>query len=135
MKGKFEVHEHTYVSGPNRPGKQFSHSHFGGNGPHTHQDTGPSVFTIDRDDWRRATGYGSARGRKKFTAEPSGPQLPAIPHNADFEVIVTGKNPPGWKGEGGGHMAMARMALAFKGTPIVIDGRDPNRTTGKARKS
>lgn len=134
MSGRFEVHEHHYVSGPNaNRGRTIVHSHFGGNAPHTHPETGPSVFTIDRHDWRRTTGITLPRKQaKKFTDEPKGPQLPATAYNADFEVIVTGKNPPGWKGEGGGHLAMARMALTFKGTPHIIDVSDPG--TGRKAK-
>ena len=130
MPGKFEVHEHCYTSGPrsNRPGYKFEHSHFGGDVPHTHPNTGPASYAIDKDEWFRATGL-QGGGRKKFTAKPSGEQLQTIPRTAEentFEIHVSDP-PPGFVGTGGGLQAAARMVLAFGMTARVIDGRGPER--------
>lgn len=121
---KFEVHEHCFISGPraNRWDYKFEHSHPNGDVPHTHEHTGPSSYTIDKDEWLRMTGL-SGGGRKKFTAKPLGLQLVAIPRAAEdsaFEIIVCDPPaPPDFEGEGGGHHAAARMVLAFGLTPIV----------------
>lgn len=118
---KLEVHEHIIISGP-RNGQRIVHSHPGGDVPHKHEHTGPGCYTIDKDEWLRATGM---RGgcRKKFTAEPSGEQFPAIPTETTFQIIVCDPSaPPGFKGEGGGHHAAARMMQAFNLTPIVRPG-------------
>jgi hypothetical protein len=80
-----EVHEHCFIRG-NRAryagtdASHLVHSHEGGDVPHTHADTGPASYTIDKDEWLRATGLVGGGGRKKFTDEPTGEQFPAIPH-------------------------------------------------------
>lgn len=124
-----EVHEHSFIRGQraNRRGCTFAHSHEGGDVSHAHPDTGPSSYTIDKDEWAARTGMRGG-GRKKFTAEPTGEQFDAtIPRTAEqqtFEVIVC--DPP--KGrqfegvQGGGLAAAARMALTFKLRPVVKSG-------------
>lgn len=129
---KLEVHEHCIIRGPraNRWDSKFEHSHDGGDVPHTHPDTGPGSYTIDKDEWARATGL-KGGGRKKFTAAPSGEQHEFIARTAEesaFEVLVGNPSaPPGFTGEGGGHHAAARMVLAHKLRPIVrsADGPEP----------
>jgi hypothetical protein len=121
----FEVHEHCYISGPranggcyDRSGKwqigKFSHSHEGGSVPHKHPQTGPSVYTIDKDDWFRSTGLRGG-GRKKFTAKPTGEQLPwkELEHwQKSFQIII-GPRTPETRGEGPGIALPARMVLTF----------------------
>lgn len=90
----FEVHEHCYISGPNINllTHKFSHSHPNGNVPHTHPDTGPSSYTIDKDEWFAATGL-KGGGRKKFTAKPTGSQLPFTPRTAEEQVFYVVVDP------------------------------------------
>lgn len=132
----YEVHEHIFVSGPRSNGmfiqktqkttSHFSHSHPGGDQPHRHEHTGPASYTIDQDDWFRATGTrGAAGSRKRYTAKPSGEQLPIREledWQKSFKVVVCDP-PPGFVGTGGGDLAAARMALTFRMRPRVIDGR------------
>lgn len=78
----YEVHEHSYTSGPNAGGRyrdgqwssgKFAHSHEGGDVPHSHPHTGPAYF-----------------GRRKLTKRPYGPQLEYIAHTPEqntFRVI------------------------------------------------
>lgn len=125
--GSLEVHEHCFIRGPqaNRPGYKFEHSHEGGDVPHTHPDTGPACYTIDKDAWFAATGLRGG-GRKQFTPKPKGLRLAVIPRTAEesrFEIVVHDPSgPPGFTGQGGGHHAAARMVLAFGLRPVVIDG-------------
>lgn len=115
---KLEVHEHTFISG-SRTGQTLVHSHADGDKPHRHENTGPSCYAIDKDEWFRATGMrgGSC---KKFTGSPTGEQLPATPADTTFEIIVCDPPaPPGFKGSGGGLHAAARMMQAFNLTPVV----------------
>src|SRR6185369_12939685 len=88
---KLEVHEHCFIAGPrSRAASHLVHSHDGGDVPHTHPDTGPASYTIDKDEWARATGLRGG-GRKKFTTTPTGEQLPFVartPEEQQFEVIV-----------------------------------------------
>lgn len=132
----FEVHEHCIISGPraNR-GITIRHSHEGGSQPHRHPDTGPSSYTIDADDWCRATGL-KGGGRKEFSRLPEGEQLPSIPPTYDdthFEVI--GFDPPsiptGFAGRGGGIDTLARMVLGSRMTPVfrVIPGGGDRKAT------
>lgn len=119
MRKPFEVHEHSIISGPkeNR-GEKIVHSHEGGDIPHKHEHTGPATYTIDQDDWSRATDGVAGGGRKRFTQKPEGEQLPRIEledWQKGFE-IHHGPAPPGFEGTGGGHLAAARMTLAFKMT-------------------
>lgn len=89
---RLEVHTHSYVSGPNANKSWLSkveHSHEGADIPHTHPDTGPGAYTIDKDEWAARTGL-KGGGRKKFTAKPTGPQLDYIErpaHENTFRVI------------------------------------------------
>lgn len=89
-RGKLEVHEHSYITGPNAriSGRKLVHSHEGGDQPHEHEHTGPGSYTIDKDAWFRATGL-KGGGRKKFTAKPTGEQLTVrVVAAPTFEVIV-----------------------------------------------
>lgn len=132
----FEVHTHSFISGPRSGGHYekgawhtgtFSHSHEGGNVGHAHPDTGPACFTIDKDDWYRSTGLRGG-GRKKFTAKPSGEQFPI--HELEdwqksFEVIVCAPTPskgePGYLGEGPGIALPLRLMRTFDMTCSVKD--------------
>lgn len=130
---KLEVHEHCFIRGPRANGwaYKFEHSHDGGDAPHTHPDTGPSSYTIDKDEWLARTGLRGG-GRKKFAAKPSGEQFEVMTSRTaeeqTFEVIVC--DPP--KGaqfegaEGGGHHAAMNMVLSFGLHAKVIDGRSPD---------
>jgi hypothetical protein len=119
VKNKLEVHEHSIISGPrSRMSAKIVHSHEGGDVPHQHPDTGPASYTIDKDDWFRASGGAIGGGRKRFTKEPEGEQLPHVEleeWQKSFEIHY-GDPPPGFEGTGGGHLAAARMVLAFKMT-------------------
>jgi hypothetical protein len=121
----FEVHEHSFISGPRRG--RISHSHEGGNAWHEHPDTGPASYTIDKDDWFKATGLRGG-GRKKFTPKPTGEQLPTIPRIGDFfrVVIMDPPCPPGHKGEGGAMVATARIAAKFR-MPFTVEAGPPTR--------
>lgn len=124
---QYEVHEHAYIRG--RVGS-FFHSHEGGDQPHQHADTGPACYTIDRDEWRRATGA-SGGGRKKFTRKPEGTQLPSLalePWQTTFEVIVFDR--PAWqRSEGPGVLPIARMIQAFRMAARVHDETSSTRAT------
>jgi hypothetical protein len=113
-----EVHEHCIIRG-DRAHKTWCnkivHSHPGGHLPHQHADTGPASFTIDKDDWFRATGLRGG-GRKKFTKKPTGEQFPIVelePWQTEFEVIYA-PPPKDWKGTGGGMATASRMILGSK---------------------
>jgi hypothetical protein len=75
--GHFEVHKHSWITNlrARNCNYTFSHSHEGGDRPHHHPDTGPACYTIDKDDWLRNTGLRGG-GRKKFTKNPRGQQMP-----------------------------------------------------------
>ncbi len=130
---KLEVHEHCFVRGPRAsgPAYKFEHSHEGGSTPHTHPDTGPASYTIDREEWLRATGMRGG-GRKRFSARPTGEQFVAVPRTDEesyFEIIVGDPPaPPEFTGEGGGHHAAARMVLTFGLTPVVKFAGPPTKT-------
>jgi hypothetical protein len=124
---KLEVHEHCFIDGPRSryagtAASHLVHSHENGDVPHSHPDTGPASYTIDKDEWFRATGL-KGGGRKKFTPAPTGEQFPFVartPEEQQFEIIVCDPPaPPGFTGEGGGQHAAARMVLAFGLRPIV----------------
>lgn len=125
---RLEVHGHHIITGPRARGlhASFEHSHAGGDHPHTHPDTGPASYTIDKDEWLRATGL-KGGGRKTFTAKPMGEQFELIPRPAaesTFEIIVHDPPaPPGFTGTGGGHSTAARMVLAFGLTPVIRSER------------
>jgi hypothetical protein len=116
-----EVHRHSFISGPRaywafpHPSREVVHSHEGGDTPHEHPDTGPACYTIDKDDWFRTTGLRGG-GRKKFTARPSGEQLPLIPREPmTFDVIFHEPSaPPEYAAEGPGLALPARIVLTFK---------------------
>lgn len=135
---QFEVHRHTFVSGPRANGHYerdgqwhtgtFSHSHDGGHVGHEHPHTGPACYTIDKDDWFRTTGLRGG-GRKTFTPQPTGEQFPIValtPEQQTFEVRIVGHHDPA-KGNGPGIALPARIAFAFKLRPIVIDQRPKRR--------
>lgn len=124
MAGKLEVHEHCFTSGPRSKHYvyKFEHSHEGGNIPHSHPDTGPSSFTIDKDEWLRATGLRGG-GRKKFTVKPNGEQFPYVEREPmTFDVIVVGDGGRAASGgaEGPGIAPVARMALTFGLKPVLV---------------
>lgn len=126
MTTKLEVHEHSYVAG----GGNFSHSHEGGNAPHQHPGTGPACFTIDKDRWQQLTGYNGG-GRKKFTAKPTGMQMPIVEledWQRTFDVIVDESSCRRFVAEakgrghevtGPGGTTVHRMALGFGMTPVL----------------
>lgn len=127
---RFEVHEHAHL----RRNANFFHSHEGGDQPHQHADTGPACYTIDEDEWFRATGCPGG-SRKKFTTKPDGVQLPIVEleeWQKSFEVIVFDP-PPEHVGVGPGELPVLRMIKAFGMTARVIDGR--TRTNGKGARS
>lgn len=124
-KMKLEIHEHSFISGPNAngPNSKFSHSHSGGNIPHEHPETGPSCYTIDKDEWRKATGLRGG-GRKKFTAEPTGKQMEWIPlthEQSHFTVHADGVSTIHEIGGAIGFTAN-RMVQQFGMTPILKGG-------------
>lgn len=123
---KLEVHEHSFIRGPRSrwagtDAGRLIHSHEGGDQPHSHPDTGPASYTIDKDEWFQATGLRGG-GRKKFTATPNGEQfevIPRAPEEDAFEIVFCDPPAPaGFTGEGGGHYTAARMVLAFDLRPI-----------------
>lgn len=130
---QLEVHEHSFVSGPRSGGHYennawhtgtFSHSHEGGDVRHEHPHTGPASYTIDKDDWARATGLRGG-GRKKFTAKPSGEQMPIVQlgaADASFQVIVCDPSPD-QRGDGPGMALPMRLMKQFKMTAQFVDGR------------
>ena len=129
-----EVHEHSIISGPRAgSGETIVHSHEGGEHPHKHPDTGPSKYTIDQDEWFEMTGGVAGGSRKRFTQAPEGEQLPRVEledWQKTFEIHY-GDPPPGWKGQGGGHLAAARMVLAFRMTVSnVIPFPGPKKARG-----
>lgn len=127
--GRLELHEHAVISGPdaNWAGRnRIVHSHEGGEVPHRHEHTGPASYTIDKDDWFRATGL-QGGGRKQFTSAPTGKQLPTIvltEAGRAFEVVV-GPPPQGFTGTGAGSAPVARMVLAMGMKPVYRDGIAP----------
>lgn len=125
MPAALEMHSHCIISGPraNIIGRnEVLHSHEGGGVSHGHPDCGPSSYTIDKDDWFRLTGGMSGGGRKKFTRQPSGEQLPIVSRTAEqnqFEVIIC--DPPiDFKGNGPGTSPIARMLLGCKMNVVRI---------------
>lgn len=111
-----EVHTHCIIGGPRArfAGAHITHSHAGGDVPHQHPDTGPACYTIDRDEWLRATGM-KGGDRKKYTRQPTGEQMPLVDledWQKSFNVVVAAP-PSNFTGTGGGFDAAARMILAF----------------------
>lgn len=88
---RLEEHRHSYVRGPlsERYDHSFDHAHDGGDRPHLHPDTGPAAYTIDRGEWRAATGLRGG-GRKVHRRRPTGPALPLVdpdPEHLTFTVV------------------------------------------------
>lgn len=120
---RLEIHEHHFVSGPHTKGfvQKFSHSHAGGEIPHQHPDTGPSAYTIDKDEWRKATGLRGG-GRKEFSAKPTGEQMQWMPltyEQSHFTVVAGGVSTIHEMGGAVGQTAH-RMIQAFGMTPILV---------------
>jgi len=120
---KFEVHEHYWITGRQArmaAGYKFYHSHEGGDGPHEHVEgdsrTGPASYTIDKRDWLRATG--SVGGsEKKFSAKPTGPQLPFVktePTKVRIVVVGDGGASVARDCSGPGVLPVARIVLGFR---------------------
>lgn len=89
---RFEVHDHAYITGPRAQvwPSRVVHSHADGERAHKHPDTGPAVFTIDRERWFFQTGL-KGGGRKIYTRAPLGPQLELVelePWQAEPSAIV-----------------------------------------------
>jgi hypothetical protein len=134
-----EVHEHLICGGPfahgglyDRTGKwdngRIVHSHSGGEIPHTHPGTGPASYTIDKNEWQKATGLRGG-GRKKFTAKPSGQQMPLVARTEEentFELILCKPTPPEW-GLGPGIALPARMIFGSRLKWIVRDESEVSR--------
>lgn len=125
-KTRLEVHEHCFIRGERARfaglamGK-LVHSHEGGDVPHQHPDTGPGSYTIDKDEWMRATGL-KGGGKKRFTPKPNGEQPPIVEledWQKSFEIIVC-KPPTEYIGEGPGIAPAARMILGFGMTVSAI---------------
>lgn len=113
-----EKHKHCIIRGPRSSESwrnNIVHSHEGGDKPHTHPDTGPGAYTIDKDDWYATTGLRGG-GRKTFTKVPSGEQLgEVIPYDGSFRVIICDPPcPPGHRGNGPGEALPLRIAKTFK---------------------
>lgn len=122
-----EVHEHAFITGPRARGlkPRFFHSHEGGDEPHAHPDTGPACYTIDKDDWLRATGMRGG-ARKKFSVKPTGEQMPVVAledWQKSFEIIVCKPTAPEM-GAGPGMALPTRMVLAHKMTIAVVRSDD-----------
>lgn len=156
--GTLEVHEHCYLGEERR--SDIEHSHEGGARPHWHQHCGPAHYTIDKDEWLRATGL-KGGGRKKFTAKPTGPQLPIVPiapEENTFRVIFVDEYTDGHQSAGispedfalmrrdfvenmaAGAHAIERMKQSFGMTPIYEivrpgddDGRERDLPGGPGR--
>lgn len=111
---RYELHEHWYPSGP--CGKRLIHSHPAGDLPHQHAGTGPASYTIDKDEWRKATGLRGG-GRKKFTISPQGEQLPVTAleeWQKAFVIIIVGEPVPPHASIGPGIGPVARLVLGNK---------------------
>lgn len=120
-----EVHEHSYVSGPNAHKswlRTLTHSHADGSTPHEHEHTGPACYVIDKDAWAAATGL-KGGGRKRYTKAPTGPQLAWVERpecERTFRVIICAPVPG--QGAGPGLAPVARMVLGYGLIPIVSEG-------------
>ena len=116
---KLEIHRHSFISGPVM---SFSHSHAGGDHPHQHDGVGPASYTIDKDEWRMATGLRGG-GKKKYSARPSGPQLEIRDleeWQKSFKVVIC-QPPKKYVGEGPGVVAAARLTLGAKMESRLVD--------------
>lgn len=128
--GTLEVHEHCIITGPNANKEwlnKFSHSHEGGDKPHVHDDgthrTGPGAYTIDKDEWAARTGL-KGGGRKKFTAKPTGTQMPLVSVEApQIRIIIHGDGgaAAGRGASGPGLAVVDRMQLAMKSRVVSVE--------------
>ena len=111
-----EVHRHSYLGTPSYQNgwlREIVHSHEGPKA-HQHEDFGPATYTICKKAWLAATGLRGG-GVKKFTAAPTGPQLPLVDleeWQKSFRIIV-GPRPENHTGEGGGFATAVRMVQQF----------------------
>lgn len=109
-RAKLEVHEHSCI----RSTRKIVHSHEGGDVRHRHDRFGPATYTIDKDAWLAATGLRGG-GRKKYTAQPTGEQLPIIEVTdleSSFDITVVGE--PCAEQTGPGLALPNRMILGHK---------------------
>lgn len=129
---RLEVHEHWYITGPNaRCGRRLVHAHEGGDQPHEHADetqrTGPGAYTIDKGEWKRATGL-SGGGRKTFVTYPVGPQLPIVviePPRIDVVIVGDGGAAAARGAAGAGLSAASRLELSMRArvASVTVKGR------------
>jgi hypothetical protein len=120
--GPFEVHEHTFLSGPRAkfsPAERLVHSHEGGERPHQHAEVGPATYTIDKDDWFRLTGFRGG-GKKTFTKRPSGEQLPIV----ELEDLAKVLHDSHWQTAGHLHRRRAGTDAGSADDPRCQDARD-----------
>jgi hypothetical protein len=113
-RGALEVHEHSYIDRNDRR-SDIEHSHGGGDRPHRHAHCGPAHYTIDRDEWARTTGL-KGGGRKRYTAAPTGPQMPAVeiePEENTFRVVFVDDYEHGWAGAGVSREEFEAQRAAF----------------------
>lgn len=125
MTSRLEVHEHCYISGPNSrcagtARGRLAHSHEGGDQPHVHEDeihrTGPASYTIDSKAWARATGMPGG-GKKRFTTEPTGQQLPTVfvdPPRIDVVIVGDGGASIAGEATGGADVSVERVIQGMK---------------------
>lgn len=126
-KGTLEVHEHCIISGPNKTNivGRDQVRHAGGDRPHSHPHTGPSSYTIDKDEWRRTTGLRGG-GRKEFTTAPTGPQYDEMTYRTDdelsYDLIIVG--PPHPTDAGPGIALPMRLKLGLGLRPRILEGKE-----------
>jgi len=129
---RLELHEHCYISGPNsaHSGRnKLTHSHEGGDQPHEHADethrTGPGSYTIDGKQWAAETGMRGG-GKKCFTREPTGPQLPLVViEPPQIRVVIVGDGGASVAGKsqstGPGDAPIVRMILGMKARVVSVE--------------
>jgi len=133
-----EVHNHAFISGPRSrfSGASVTHSHEGGSIPHKHSNTGPGSYVIDKDQWFQATGLRGG-GRKKYTAKPSGEQMPRVEleeWQKSFKVIIYDRGDmPASAGEGPGAALPLRLVMECGMTISEIDDRTTPKAEGGAQ--
>jgi hypothetical protein len=117
-----EVHEHWIIKSNISPSPRLIHSHFGGDAYHEHPGYGPGSYTIDKNEWLKKTGMAGER-KKRFTAKPSGPQVPLIEvEPTPFVVVMGPPSPPAW-GSGPGISLPERISQSFK-LPYIIKAEE-----------
>lgn len=138
---RLELHEHCYITGPNSrcagtERGRLVHSHEGGDRPHVHENeihrTGPASYTIDAKQWARATGMRGG-GKKSFTREPIGPQLPLREiEPPQIRVVVVGDGGASAAGgsTGAGDAPVLRMMLGLKAQVASVEQRPGRRRRG-----